>query len=230
MVGRAGRAFIDIEGQVIYPMYDRIQYRRGLWNQLVDDVTQLNIESGLLRLVYTLMVRLNDSLGQPGVDQLLEYVMNNALNWAFPIVQDEEDDERAKQERDWNKYLSSLDTAILSLIGGDEVDENQIAEKLDEVLRSSLWERRIEHLPENTRSLLNGAMHSRASTIWESSSSNQRKGYFLAGVGLSTGQRLDAIADEANELLVRANSHILEGRFGRLNRDDYGVGKFGIRN
>lgn len=210
VVGRAGRAFIDIEGQVIFPMFDNIEYRRGLWNQLVNDASQLNIDSGLFRLVYTLMVRLNNSLGKPGLDNLVEYVMNNAITWEFPIVQDEDDDERQKQERDWNKYVSSLDTAILSLIGGEEVGEDQIAEKLDEVLQSSLWERRLEHVKQNARILVTQAIHSRATAIWTASTAKQRKGYFLAGVGLTTGQRLDAIADEANKLLVRANGNILE--------------------
>ncbi len=39
----------------------------------------------------------------------------------------------------------------------------------------------------------------------------KRKGYFLAGVGLETGQKLDAIAADVNILLVEANGAILDG-------------------
>jgi len=41
--------------------------------------------------------------------------------------------------------------------------------------------------------------------IWSASTVRQRKGYFLAGVGLSTGQQLDAIAVHLNNLLIEAN-------------------------
>ena len=43
------------------------------------------------------------------------------------------------------------------------------------------------------------------------SSAPQRRGYFLAGVGLATGHKLDAIAEDANRLLVLANFHIEHG-------------------
>ena len=38
----------------------------------------------------------------------------------------------------------------------------------------------------------------------------RRRGYFLAGVGLTTGHALDAIAEDANLLLVQANGAVLE--------------------
>ena len=34
----------------------------------------------------------------------------------------------------------------------------------------------------------------------------RRRGYFLAGVGLKTGHALDAIAPDANHLLIQANA------------------------
>jgi hypothetical protein len=39
----------------------------------------------------------------------------------------------------------------------------------------------------------------------------RRRGYFLAGVGLTTGHALDAIAADANLLLIQANGGILAG-------------------
>ncbi|MBL3591772.1 MAG: hypothetical protein JMN24_18640 [gamma proteobacterium endosymbiont of Lamellibrachia anaximandri] len=47
--------------------------------------------------------------------------------------------------------------------------------------------------------------------MWQNSTTTQRKGYYLAGVGLSSGHQLDAIAEEANELLVRVNAAIQGG-------------------
>ena len=123
----------------------------------------------------------------------------------------EGDNERALQMEKWSKYIPSLDSAILSLIGENEVDDEEIPGLLDEMLASSLWQRRLAREQEGIQSLLNTALAQRAKHIWSNSTSSQRKGYFLAGVGLDTGQQLDAIADEANKLLIAANSNISEG-------------------
>ncbi|MEW8050616.1 MAG: hypothetical protein AB2809_09595, partial [Candidatus Thiodiazotropha sp.] len=53
------------------------------------------------------------------------------------------------------------------------------------------------------------SLESRAKTIWANSTAPQRRGYFLAGVGLSSGQRLDAASALANQLLIQANAAIL---------------------
>jgi hypothetical protein len=50
---------------------------------------------------------------------------------------------------------------------------------------------------------------SRARHVWANSTGPQRRGYFLAGVGLNTGRALDQIAAEADDLLVQANGAIL---------------------
>jgi len=52
---------------------------------------------------------------------------------------------------------------------------------------------------------------SRSHLIWTQSTAARRRGYFLAGVGLSTGHALDAFAADANPLLVQANGALLNG-------------------
>lgn len=59
--------------------------------------------------------------------------------------------------------------------------------------------------------ILKAALVSRSRFIWSRSTASRRRGYFLAGVGLTTGHALDAIAGDANLLLVQANGSILEG-------------------
>ncbi|MEE8060130.1 MAG: DEAD/DEAH box helicase [Pseudomonadales bacterium] len=208
VIGRAGRAFVDIQGLVIHPMFDRHDWRRGQWEGLINDTKTRNMESGLLRLVCSLVSRMHKNLGKPPLADLIEYVANNASGWVFHEVAGEEDNERAQQMEKWSKYISSLDGAILSLIGESDVGEDKIPELLDEILASSLWQRRLVREKEDIQKLLNTALVQRAKHIWSNSSSSQRRGYFLAGVGLETGQKLDAIADEANNLLIVANSHI----------------------
>ena len=51
-------------------------------------------------------------------------------------------------------------------------------------------------------------MKARAKLIWAGSTTAQRRGYFLAGVGLETGQKLDEKADELESLLLRASASV----------------------
>ena len=44
---------------------------------------------------------------------------------------------------DWDGYLATLDTAILSLIGENDIADEDIPAALDDILQSSLWERRL---------------------------------------------------------------------------------------
>jgi RAD3-like DEAD/DEAH box helicase/helicase-like protein len=211
VVGRAGRAFVDVEGLVLYPIFDNHGKRSAQWEGLIADLSTLQLESGLLRLVGTLLARMHKSLGKPPMQQLAEYVLNNADAWTFPEDPHENPEERARALSDWNRHIATLDTGILSLLGESNIEEAAIAETLDEVLRSSLWERRLRRRPEAQRTVIKTGLLGRTRFIWGRSSERQRRGYFLAGVGLATGMALDAMAGEANALLVQANAALLTG-------------------
>lgn len=209
VIGRAGRAFIDVEGLVVFPMFDNHRNRQRQWQSLIQDAAAREMESGLVQLVNFLLSRLNRALGKPGIAQLTDYVINNATAWNFPEINGESDAEHAQASQDWLAHVAYLDTAILSLVGDDEADADQVAAALDRILESSLWVRRLRRHDEPIRQLFEAALASRARQIWSGSTGAQRKAYFLSGVGWSTGQRLDAIAAQANELLVNANTAIL---------------------
>lgn len=210
VVGRAGRAYVDVEGLVLYPIFDSQKQRERLdrWGELIKKGGAKNMESGLARLVMRLLARMYKMLGKPP-DQLIEYVTNNTQAWDFPALDSEDEDEKIREHRLWRQYLSSLDTAILSLLGDQNVEIENIATMMDTVLTSSLWERSLKHHEENTQKILKTSLAARATYIWTNSTENQRRGYFLAGVGLDTGKQLDTIAQEVNTLLVQANTAIL---------------------
>ena len=211
VVGRAGRAFVDVEGLVLYPIFDRHAERLREWERLIQDLGAREMESGLVRLVATLLHRIFIKLGRPSLDQLLDYVLNNALAWEFPELPGEQREERERQRVQWRNHLTWLDTAILSLLGEQEIADADIAATLDQILASSLWERRLARQREGNRQAIRAGLLGRARHVWANSTALQRRGYFLAGVGLNTGRALDQIATEANALLVEANGAILNG-------------------
>lgn len=213
VVGRAGRAYVDIEGLVLFPIFERYAPQLRQWQELIDDARTREMESGLVRLVVSLLSRMADRTGEP-YENLTDYVLNNAQAWDFPEVAGETADTRARKLDDWNGYVTTLDTAILSLLGEHDIPDDDIEVRLDEILKSSLWHRRLMRREEPRRIAIKAGLLSRAKFIWARTNTTQRKGYFLAGVGMATGHALDAISQEANNLLIQANSGVLFGDEG----------------
>ena len=204
VVGRAGRAYIDIEGLVLYPMFVDHAKRRFAWNGLVSSNAGREMESGIFRLVVTLLLRMSKKLYTSDVATLLAYIAGEA-GWEFPIISGESSRNQQEALDQWPKHLMSLDTAIFSLLGDAEVPDDQVASKLDEVLASSLFQRRLARAKDGTRSAIMGGLAARAKYIWSKSTALQRRGYFLAGVGFATGMELDNRAPELEQLLLSAN-------------------------
>ena len=209
VIGRAGRAYVDVEGIVLFPMFDDIAKKRRNWEALINDLGARNMESGLVQLVAALLSRMRARIGGE-LSQLVEYVVNNAAAWTFPEVANEKPEDRERALADW-EHVATLDTAILGLIGENDIPDEGVEAALDDILQSSLWHRRLLRQNEQVQQALKAGLVSRSRHIWNQSTAARRRGYFLAGVGLTTGHALDAIAADANILLVQANGGILDG-------------------
>lgn len=204
VVGRAGRAYVDIEGLVLYPMFDRLTERRAEWVELCSDMSGHEMESGLLRLVLSLMKRIVEKLKPKNIQDVIAYIAGQAA-WEFPNLAKEDPKQEAEERVKWATHLMSMDTAIFSLFGDGDIPDDQVEAKLDDILSSSLFERRLARRNKVTRDMLRLGLKGRANYIWSNSTPTQRRGYFLAGVGIATGKQLDAQADELEGLLLQAN-------------------------
>ncbi|TPI22525.1 DEAD/DEAH box helicase [Mesorhizobium sp. B4-1-1] len=209
IVGRAGRAYVDVEGLVLFPMYDNQMTGKAEWNALIANQAGHEMESGLLRLIFTLLARLALRTGDKSVKGLSEYVLNNTSAWDFVRLRAETAEAAAAGQVQWNSHLASLDTAILSLLSDGDVAEADLEDALDDVLNSSLFQRRLARRRANQHEVYRAVLLGRAKLIWANSTPKQRKGYFLSGVGLTTGKALDANSPKLNQLLVEANGAIL---------------------
>lgn len=209
IIGRAGRAYVDVEGLILLPIFDDVATQQVNWKKLCDNIKGRQMQSGLFRLVFTLITRMANSLGGD-TKKLVEYVTNNAEIWSFPKLPFEPQQTTLVEAENWDKYMTSLDTAILSLIGEEDIPVADLAARLDDILSSSLWARSLARLPnKGLQQFLVTTLKKRATYIWNKSTPLGRRGYFLAGVGLDTGLKLDAIAQEAAELLIAVNGAIL---------------------
>jgi hypothetical protein len=168
------------------------------------------MESGLIQLINALLIRMHGRIGGDRAG-LIDYVVNNAEAWSFPEIPTENPVDRERALAEWERNVATFDTAILSLIGENDIPDDGVEVALDDILQSSLWQRRLLRRDEQEQQALKTALLSRSRLIWAQTTAPRRRGYFLAGVGLATGHALDAIAPEANLLLVEANAALLLG-------------------
>lgn len=210
VVGRAGRAFVDSVGLVVHPIFTDISRGRRNWRELVEDTTLRDMESGLLQLVVSLLSRMLAKLGVDDLDALLDYVAGTAA-WDYPELEAETDEEAEHSRTAWRSQLASLDNALLSLLSDSAIAEDGIEGALDDVLASSLWARSLARRREPVQTALRAGLAARTRFLWNQSTSAQRRGYFLAGVGLETGRQLDEHASNLEQHLHDADQSIVNG-------------------
>jgi hypothetical protein len=206
VAGRAGRAFVDVEGQVICVAPDRKHLRH--WNKLLKAAKERDLRSGLYQLVWQFCEEIARRKGF-SAEQVIEYVLGNATIWDAPRpagkLTELQEKEQESFEIKWSVDLACLDSALLSLVQ-QEVPIDDLAAAIDEALRSSLWERTLCRENENVQCVVRAILQGRANYIWQNSTPAQRKGYFAAGVGFATGRYLDENADSLNKSLREADA------------------------
>ena len=110
VAGRAGRAFVDVEGLVVHILWESTAYGISNWERLVREAEAPAITSGILELTITLFNRLEEMTGI-STDELIEHVTGQDAGWDFIAPSSEAD----LSEIDWERDLASLDSAVLAL-------------------------------------------------------------------------------------------------------------------
>jgi len=82
VMGRAGRAYVDLDGVAVYPIFDTTQqkYRLSEFNRLLSDSQQRTMQSGILLLINRLAELLAEKLGT-NLEGVMEYILNETGPW-----------------------------------------------------------------------------------------------------------------------------------------------------
>jgi hypothetical protein len=202
VLGRAGRAYVDVDGIAVYPVFatgSRGDYQRAEFSDLVKKSRSQRLYSGFARLVWEIGEALRIKLGVPP-GKFYEYVLNQRDLWQDPRIAVNEtgsnqEDESGKVSLE--RQVDDLDIAILSLVDRLDASEDELPEVLDEVLMGSLWERTLKRVDEKERVLVWALLRSRADWLWRNSSPDERRACFYSGLGYKSGaflfDRLDAL-------------------------------------
>lgn len=247
VAGRAGRAFVDVEGLIVHVMFDKVDWRSTEWRALVASSKARTLKSGLIQIVTEILAR----LARDGVldrADAWEYLANARDAWrsqaeetaasaalAAPEVGDAGDnaedgedsgeiEENIAQEP-LSQLVERLDATVFGLIEALDADRDDLPQLLDDALRGSLWARQIVREGQATEALHRKTFQARANLIWSVTTPEARRGHFAMGVGLEAGLTLDAMAEELSELVDQADAASLLGDVGELSEALAGLGE-----
>lgn len=208
--GRAGRAFVDLEGIVLHVVWEdtqiKISKRLREWNHLISESKAPTLSSGLLKLAKIIFDNISNAVGLSSEDAI-EYITGHGEAWDFTSAQAEK---IGLKLTDWERDLASMDAAILALLEVD-TEVGRLDEELPLVLEGSLFSRQLVNLEQQIQILLRRFLVARAHYIWAQTSASQRRGYHVAGVGLRAGQFLDANIADLVSLLLHAETAMVKG-------------------
>ena len=238
VAGRAGRAFVDVEGLIVHVMFDEFDWRNRDWQQLVSSSKARTLKSGLIQIVAEIL----DRLAREGVlerDDAWEYLANAREAWKSPdeeaalaaelaAAADEEeepdednedagaDDEEAIEEEPLSELVERLDATVFGLIEALDADRADLPRLLDEALKGSLWARQIVREGDGIEAEHRKVFEARANLIWSTTTPRARIGHFAMGVGLEAGLAIDAMADGLAVELDRADGAAISGDANEL--------------
>ncbi|NTA61745.1 DEAD/DEAH box helicase [Agrobacterium tumefaciens] len=234
VAGRAGRAFVDVEGLIVHVMFDRVDWRKREWRKLVASAKARTLKSGLIQIVAEILERLSRE-GILDREDAWEYLANAREAWRSPgeeaslaerlaasrqndadVTDIDSDDDDAEQEESieeepLSQIVERLDATVFGLIEALDSDSADLPKLLDDALNGSLWARQIAREDEDVAPLHKMVLEARARLIWKTTTAPARRGHFAMGVGLEAGLAIDAMADVLAELLDRADGAALAG-------------------
>jgi hypothetical protein len=199
VAGRAGRAFVDVEGLVLGMGFSETQ--RDAWQRLHQHAVtgQAKLESGLLLVAVQLLRRI---LPNHKREDLRTWIAESSPLGLNPT--EEDDEEAAAEAAAWDL----LDTALLALAGETESDVASLAETLDNVLTNSFLRKRLARLKLEHVDMVNDLIVGRAQRIWGSTNAGQRLACYQSGVGVRSGLALAEIQTSTADLLAAAHDAV----------------------
>ncbi len=202
VVGRAGRAFVDLVGKAIFSTGMRSEVARQNeidWLALRREVANRQLESGLVTLILRLLERLggftDDRLEFLTQHANIDCTMNNE-----PLAGDD--------ESQFEPSVDDLDLAINALLQGAGTDEEDVAGLLDRALRGSLFRRTLERKAESLRRFVTVTLEARARTMVRRFPAELRQSAYLSGVSPRLSPRFSALVDSLSPAIVEIEAAI----------------------
>lgn len=235
VAGRAGRAFVDVEGLVVHVILDKPVWRTTQWRGLVHSAKARMLKSGLYQIIAEIIER----LAREGVldrADAIEYLSSSREAWKSQADEkellriadadggaDDEAEEEKIEEEPMSHLVEKLDATVLGLLEALDADSEDLPRLLDEALQGSLWARQIGRESEAEQQSHQAILAARANVIWSHTTPQARTGHYAMGVGLEAGLAIDQMADvlgmlvdQADEAALRDDAEALAAALAQL--------------
>ena len=212
VIGRAGRAFVDTEGLVLYPIFKPDQRLRRDWLALSRNQTGKTLQSGLIGVGTALLEQIIAAYGPAAVEPMLTY-LTGGPDWPAPVTVYGTAEDRAAQAAAWHESLAWLDIGILSIVGDGDQDTvaDAATQILTDALRDSLFERQLLRYDPARQAALRTVVVSRTRHLWQTATASQRRGWYLASLGARAGSQLAQVSGSIITLAGLAEAAIAGG-------------------
>lgn len=199
VVGRVGRAFVDLDGIYALPIFEPEAYksreRKREFQNLIKSARQRQLESGV-RLLINSIVRIISERLDIADDKLIEYVTNMQSPWQVEKI-----DEKDTWPSILQACLNELDSAIFGVVDVLDLSIDKLADYLDRCMEGSYWQRQLRRQDANLRLLHESVVRGRATWLWTRTDERKRRGFFAAGIGFVAGQALESNSPRLKLLL-----------------------------
>lgn len=184
VVGRVGRAYVDLDGIYVLPVHEANAFKRRQrlreFHDLIRNAGKRQLESGLFLLI---RVCLNILSSRLNVDR--EALADYVLNQQHAIDSFSESDDEASGVM--AIVLAELDAGIFALIENLDCNVSDVASLLDEALTGSYWAKRLAVRPLQEQEAQAAVLRGRAGHIWGRTNHGQRSKFFAASIGTEAG-------------------------------------------
>jgi hypothetical protein len=221
VAGRAGRAFVDLEGLILHVVWEKSSRRTSwviaTWNNLVAKAKGPAVRSGLLILAIRIFRRIATSAGLP-LQEVVDYVTGQDIAWDYPSTP------IAITTEQWDRDIASLDASIFALLD-PEIESTDIETALTTSLQGSLFSRQLARRNEQVQSLIGKFVVARAHRIWSNTTPSQRKGFYAAGIGLLAGKFFDLHLTALMRLMLQSEVAVIENNANQAVESITGIAK-----
>jgi len=111
-----------------------------------------------------------------------------------------------------------LDTAILSIVGDEEAEPEEIIQVIAETLRDSLWQRQLRRIDSEPATILRALLREPRAAPWITSTPSQRRVWYPDGLGAHAGVELAGVAPAIVEMMHAAERATADGDIEAAHR------------
>jgi superfamily II DNA/RNA helicase len=208
VIGRVGRAFVDMDGLSVLPVDTREAAGRrklALYRSLVAGGGSRSLESGIALLIDQLIDRVVSAQALSR-GRAIEYLLNQTSRWSPSAGEPNEG---------FDDLVANLDAAILSTVEDLDIPTDAVAATLDAALRNSLWRRTLDRRSPEEQAQQRHLLVGRAAWIWDRTTGPIRRGFFASGLGFDAGAAVHQNIDQLFALVIAADMAIERGELGR---------------